>query len=130
VNIVGIQPRGEQSDFWEKHFAGFMKNSIPSVIDTSHLHQPPRGRHTNRVHPSYSDISRGRDHNENDSDVTSQTAAKTATQQTRPRTVPSPGAQVNPTQQTDPASPPSKGAMSGLTTVKRKLSEIDREREK
>jgi hypothetical protein len=42
VNIVGIQPRGEQSDFWKKHFAGFVKNSIPSVIDTSHLHQPPQ----------------------------------------------------------------------------------------
>jgi hypothetical protein len=30
VNIVGIQPRGEKSDFWKKHFAGFVKNSIPS----------------------------------------------------------------------------------------------------
>jgi hypothetical protein len=36
VNIVGIQPRGEHSDFWKKHFAGFLKNPIPSVIDTSH----------------------------------------------------------------------------------------------
>jgi hypothetical protein len=26
LNIVGIQPRGEQSDFWKKHFAGFMKS--------------------------------------------------------------------------------------------------------
>jgi hypothetical protein len=34
VNIVGIQPRGEQSDFWKKHFAGFVKNTIPTVIDT------------------------------------------------------------------------------------------------
>jgi hypothetical protein len=34
VNIIGIQSRGEQSDFWKKHFAGFVKNSIPSVIDT------------------------------------------------------------------------------------------------
>jgi hypothetical protein len=42
VNIVGIQPRGEQSDFWKKHFAGFVKSPIPSVIDTSHLHQPPK----------------------------------------------------------------------------------------
>jgi hypothetical protein len=130
VNIVGIQPRGEQSDFWKKRFAGFMKNSIPSVIDTSHLYQPPKGRQTNRVHPSYSDIARGHGHNENDSDVTSPTVAETATQQTRPRTVPSHESQVNPTQQTDPASPPSEGAMSGLSTMRRKLAEIDKEREK
>jgi hypothetical protein len=107
VNIVGIQPRGEQSDFWKKHFTGFVKNYIPSAIDTSHLHQPPKGRHNNRVHPSYSDIYRGHGHNENDSDVTSPTAAETATQQTRPRTVPSPGSQFSPTQQTFPASLPS-----------------------
>jgi hypothetical protein len=60
-NIVGIQPCGEQSDFWKKHVAGFVKNSIPSVIDTSHLHQPPKGRNNyNRSQPSYSDIARGR----------------------------------------------------------------------
>jgi hypothetical protein len=64
VNIVGIQPRGEQSDFWKKHFAGFMKNYIPSGIDTSHLHQPPKGTQTNRVQPYYSDITRGHGHNE------------------------------------------------------------------
>jgi hypothetical protein len=34
MNIVGIQPRGEQSDFWKKYFAGFVKNSIPSITDT------------------------------------------------------------------------------------------------
>jgi hypothetical protein len=114
VNIFGIQPRSEQSDFWKKHFAGFVKNYIPSVIDTSHLHQPPKGRHNNRVQPSYSDIARGHGHNENDSDVTSLTAAETATQQTRSRTVRSTGPQVRPTQQTGPAIPPSEGAMSGL----------------
>jgi hypothetical protein len=42
VNIAGSQPRGEQSDFWKTHFARFVKNPIPSVIDTSHLHQPPK----------------------------------------------------------------------------------------
>jgi hypothetical protein len=26
VNIVGIQPRGEQSDFWKKHFARFVNH--------------------------------------------------------------------------------------------------------
>jgi hypothetical protein len=130
VNIVGIQPRGEQSDFWKKHFAGFVKNSIPSVIDTSHLHQPPKGRQNNRVQPSYSDISRGHGHNENDSDVTSPTAAETATQQTRSRTVPSTGPQVSPTRQTGKASPPIEGAMSGLDNMKRKLAEIDKEPEK
>jgi hypothetical protein len=66
----------------------------------------------------------------NDSDVTILTAAETATQQTRPRTVPSPGSQVDPTQQTDPAIPPSKGAMSGLATMKRNLAEIDKESDK
>jgi hypothetical protein len=81
VNIVGIQPRGEHSDFWKKHFAGFVKNPIPSVIDTSHLHQPPKGRENyNRVQPSYSDIDRSHGHNENDSDSTGPTAAETATQ--------------------------------------------------
>jgi hypothetical protein len=34
VKIVGIQPRNEQSDFWKKYFSGFVKNPIPSVIDT------------------------------------------------------------------------------------------------
>jgi hypothetical protein len=92
VNLVGIQPRSEQSDFWKKHFAGFVKNSIPSIIDTSHLHQPPKGIQNNRVHPSYSDIACGNGHPDNDSDVTSPTAAETATQQTRqrPQQVPGP----------------------------------------
>jgi hypothetical protein len=76
VNIFGIQPRGEQSDFWKKHFAGFVKNPIPSVIDTSHLHQSPKGRkNSNGVQPSYSDIARGRGPNENDSDATGPTDA-------------------------------------------------------
>jgi hypothetical protein len=131
VNIVGIQPRGEQSDFWKKHFAGFMKNSIPSVIDTSHLHQPPKGRkNSNRVQPSYSDIARGHGPNENDSDVTGPTASETAIQQTKHKPAPSPGPQVSPTQQPSPAIPSSEGAMSGLANVKCKLAEIDTEREK
>jgi hypothetical protein len=100
INIVGIQPRGEQSDFWKKHFYGFVKNSIPSVIDTSHLHQPTKGRkNSNRVQPSYSDIARGRGPNENDSDVTVPTAAETATQQTKQKPAPSPGPPSQPIQQ-------------------------------
>jgi hypothetical protein len=131
VNIVGIQPRGEQSDFWKKHFARFVTNSIPSVIDTSHLHHPPKGRkNSNHVQPSYSDISRGHGPNKNDSDVTGPTAAETATQQTKQKPAPSPGPQFSPTQQPRPASPSSEGAMSGLANVKRKLAEIDKEREK
>jgi hypothetical protein len=51
VKILGIQLRREQSDFWKKHFAGFAKTMIPTVIDTSHLHQPPKGRQNNRVQP-------------------------------------------------------------------------------
>jgi hypothetical protein len=134
VNIVGIQPRGEKSDFWKKHFSGFVKNSIPSVIDTSRLHQPPKGRkNSNGVQPSYSDIARGHGSNENDSDVTGPTAAETATQQTTQKPAPSPGPQVSSTQQPSPASPSSpssEGTMSGLANVKRKLAEIDKEREK
>jgi hypothetical protein len=131
VNIVGIQPRGEQSDFWKKHFAVFVTNSIPSVIDTSHLHQPPKGRKNyNRVQPSYSDIACGRGPNENDSDITGPTAAETASQQTKQKPAPSHGPQVSPTQQPSPASPSREGAMSGLANVKRKLAEIDKEREK
>jgi hypothetical protein len=131
VKIFGIQPRGEQSYFWKKHFAGFVKNLIPSVIYTSHLHQPPKGRkNSNRVQPSYSDISCGRGPNENDSDVTGLTAAETATQHTKQKPAPSSGPQVSPTQQTVPASPSSEGAMFGLANVKRKLAEIDKEREK
>jgi hypothetical protein len=108
-----------------------VKNPILSVIDTSHLHQPPKGRqNSNRVKPSYSDISRGRVHNENDSDVTGPTAAKTATQHTKPRTASSHGPQVSPTQQTGPASPSSKGAMSGLANMIRKQAEINKECEK
>jgi hypothetical protein len=50
VNIVvGIQPRGKQSDFWKKNFSGFVKTTIPTVIDTSHLHKPPKGRQNNRA---------------------------------------------------------------------------------
>jgi hypothetical protein len=36
VNIVGIHPWGEHSDFWKKHFAGFAKTTIPTEIDTAH----------------------------------------------------------------------------------------------
>jgi hypothetical protein len=130
VNIIGIQPRVKQFDFWKKHFAGFVKNTIPTVIDTSHLQQPPKGRQNNRVQPLYSDIARVHGHDDNDSDITSLTAAETATQQTRPRTVPSPGSQISPTQQAGLASPPSEGAMSGLANTKRKLAETVKEREK
>jgi hypothetical protein len=130
VNIVGIQPRGEQSDFWKKHFSGFVKNPIPSVIYTSHLHQPRKGRQNYcLVQTSYSDIYRGCGHNENDSDVTGPTVADTATQHTTPRTASSPGPQVSPTQQTGPANPSSKVAMSGLANVRHKLAEIDKERD-
>jgi hypothetical protein len=38
VSIIGIQPRGEQTDFWKKNFAGFAKAKIPTEIDTAHLH--------------------------------------------------------------------------------------------
>jgi hypothetical protein len=130
VNIVSIQPRGEQSDFWKKHFAGFVKNPIPSVKDISHVQQLPKGRqNSNRVQPSYSDIARGHGPNENDSDITGPTAAKTATQHTKQKPAPSPGPQVSPNQHTGPASPSSEGATSGLASVKRKLAEIDKERE-
>jgi hypothetical protein len=84
VNIIGIQPRSGQSDFWKKYFAGLVKKFIPSVIDTSHLHQPPKGRkNSNRVQPSFSDIARGHGPSENYNDVTGPTAAETATQQTK-----------------------------------------------
>jgi hypothetical protein len=131
VNIVGIQPRGEQSDFWKKPFAGFVKNPITSVIETSDLHQPPKGRNNyNRVQPSYSDIARGHGPNENDSDVTGPTAAETATQHTKQKPAPSPGPQVGPTQQTGPSSPSSEGAISGLANVKCELAERQGARKK
>jgi 5S rRNA maturation endonuclease (ribonuclease M5) len=38
VNIVGIQPRGEKTEFWKKHFAVLVKATIPTEIDTAHLH--------------------------------------------------------------------------------------------
>jgi hypothetical protein len=105
-------------------------NSIPSVIDTSHLHQPPKGRkNSNRVQPSYSDISRGRGPTKNDSDVTGPTAAETATQQTKQKPAPSTGPQFSPTHQPSPASPSREGVMSGLANVTRKLAEIDKEHE-
>jgi hypothetical protein len=80
VKIVGIQPWGEQSEFWKKHFAGFVNTTIPTVIDTSHLHKPPQGRQNNRVQPSYNDIARGHGHTYNDSDATSTNVAEIATQ--------------------------------------------------
>jgi hypothetical protein len=108
-----------------------VKNPIPSVIDTSHLHKAPKGRHNyNRVQLSYSYIARGHSHNENDSDVTGPTAAKTATQHTKQKLVSSPGPQFSPTQQTGPATSSSEGAMSSLAHVKLKVAEIDKEREK
>jgi hypothetical protein len=94
------------------------------------LHQPPKGRQNNKVQPSYSDIARGHGHPDNDSDVTSLTAAETATQQTQQRTATSPGPQVNPTQLDGPDRLPSEGAISGLANMKRKLAEIYKEREK
>jgi hypothetical protein len=75
VSIVSIQPRGEQSDFWKKHFSGFVKATLPTEIDTAHLHQPPKNIQNNRVKLPYSDIARGHGHTDNDSDVTSPTTA-------------------------------------------------------
>jgi hypothetical protein len=57
VNIIGIQPRGKHSEFWKKHFAGFVKTTIQTEIDTVHLHQPPKVRQNNQVKSPYSDIS-------------------------------------------------------------------------
>jgi hypothetical protein len=102
VNIIGIQLRGEQTAFWKKHFAGFVKATIPTEIYTAHLHQPPKIRQNNHVRPSYSDISRGHGHADNDSEVTSPTVASTATQQTRP----SPVSKEIPQHHADPTSPP------------------------
>jgi hypothetical protein len=96
---------GKQSDIWKKHFVGYVKTTIPNVIDTSHLHQPPKGRPHNRVHPSYSDFSRGHGHTDTYSDDTSPIVAETATHQTRSKPVPSPGSQCSPTQQAGLASP-------------------------
>jgi hypothetical protein len=111
LNIVEIQPRCEQSEFWKKHFARFVKNPIPSVIDTPHLHQAPKGRHNyNRVQPYYSDIARGNGHNENDSDVTGRLLPKPRlnTQNKNPRQVLGPkSAQVSrPAQPVHPAKAP------------------------
>jgi hypothetical protein len=122
VNIVGKQPRGEQSDFWKTQFGGFVKNFIPSIIDTSYLNQPPKGRQNNKVQPSYSDIARGHGHPDNYSDVTSPIAAETATHQTRQRAATRPGPQVSLTQKDGPDRLPSEDAMSGLANMKRKLS--------
>jgi hypothetical protein len=122
VNIVGIHPQGETSDFCKKHFAVLVKTTIPTVIDTAHLHQLRKGRQNNRVQPSYSDISCGHGHNDHGSDVTSRTALETATQQTQTRPVPSPGSQSSPNRQAGLTSPPSEGVMSGLTSTKRKLA--------
>jgi hypothetical protein len=107
-----------------------VKTTIPTGINTSHLNQPPKSRQNNQVQPSYSDIDRGHDNTDNDSDVMSPTVAETMTQQTRPRPVPSPGSQGSSTQQAVLASPPSEGAMSGLANMKRKLAEIDKEWDK
>jgi uncharacterized protein YoxC len=95
---------------------------IPTVIDTAHLHQTPKCRQNDRVQPSYIDIYRGHGNTDNDS--------STVTQQPRPIPVLSPGSQVIPTQQAGLTSPPSEGAMSSLANMKRKVAEIDKEREK
>jgi hypothetical protein len=106
VNIVGIQPRGEQSDFWKKYFAGFAKATIPTGIDTAHLHQPPKISKNNHVQPSYIYIAHGHRHPDNDSAVLSPTAAETVTQQTQPRPAPHPMSQGSPTQKAGTTSPP------------------------
>jgi hypothetical protein len=102
VGIVGIHPRGKQTDFWKKHFAGFVKATIPTEIDTAHLHQPPKSRKNNHAQPSYIDISRSHGHADNYGEVTSPIASKTATQQTRP----SPMTQESLQQHADPNTPP------------------------
>jgi hypothetical protein len=67
----------------EDTFFRFVNNPIPSVIHTSHFHQPPKCRkNSNCVQPSYSDIALVHVPNENDSDVTCPNAANTATQRT------------------------------------------------
>jgi hypothetical protein len=73
-------------------------------------------------------FARGHGYPDNESDVTSLTAAETATQQKRQRTTTSPGPQVSPTQQDGHERLPSEGAMSSLANMKRKIAEIDKER--
>jgi hypothetical protein len=75
VNIIGIQQHGEQTDFWKKHFARLVKATLPTEIDTAHLHHPPKSRQNTHVQPSYSDIACGHGHVDNDSEVTSPTDA-------------------------------------------------------
>jgi peptidoglycan hydrolase CwlO-like protein len=58
------------------------------------------------------------------------TAAETATQKIQPSPVPRHGSQESPHTQAGPTSISIEGAMSGLANIKRKLEDIDQERDK
>jgi hypothetical protein len=119
ISVVGRVPRSTQPYFWAKRLSQF--SYIPSEIITEFLKQPKQQRSA-WVKVSYSDAAK-----ELKGQATATTSASTAQ--------PSAGKIQYSTSNNDSNSSDSnkqdheEGAISGLSNLKRKLAEIDKERE-
>jgi hypothetical protein len=120
ISVVGRVPRSTHPAFWANHLSQFRTN-IPSEISTEFLQQPKQ-QHAAWVKVSYSDAAKVLQ-----GQATAAIAASTAQ--------PSTGQRQSSTSNNDSNSSDSnkqdqpEGAISGLSNLKRKLSEIDKERE-
>jgi hypothetical protein len=121
ISVVGRVVKSTPVAFWANHLSALKANGIPAEIDTQELQYSTKKRDP-WVRASYSDIAKGL----TPVSTTAPTVAKTSAQ----------GQYANSTQsgiqdgsnhsEKHPVS--QQGAISGLSNLKRKMKEIDRER--
>jgi hypothetical protein len=120
IGVVGRVVKSTPTDFWENHLSAFKPNNIPAEIDTQDLQHNTKKR-APWVKASYSDTAKGR----NAASNTSPTVVNPSDQgQDNNNT--EPGIQDGSNQSVHPVS--QQGTISGLSKLKRKMEEIDRER--
>jgi predicted nucleic acid-binding Zn-ribbon protein len=120
ISIVGRVVNYTPTSFWAKHLLAFKANGIPAEIDTQELQYSTKKRAT-WVIASYSDIAKGR----NPASTTAPTVAN-ASEQVQDANSTKSVIQDGSNQSDHPVS--HQGTISGLSNLKRKMEEVDREK--
>jgi hypothetical protein len=124
ISVVGRIPRTIQPSFWANHLSQF-STAIPSEISTEFLQQP-KAKHATWTKVSYSDAAKGVQCQDTTSAVviTAQQSDHSYASKSNNDSNSSASKSGNSNKHE-----PSEGAISGLSKLKRKLAEIDKERE-
>jgi hypothetical protein len=124
ISVVGRIPRTTQPSFWANHLSQF-SSAIPSEISTEFLQQP-KTKHAAWTKVSYSDVAKGAQCRD-----TTATAVRIAQHSDRSYASKSnndSNSSASTSGDSNKHEQP-EGAISGLSKLKRKLAEIDKERE-